>query len=139
MVFVSVESKTAKNTPTKTNKQTIKWLSVCFVIKQGIFPLLGWHIQHDDDYDIYRIKRKVQLAQISHLMLHMHKHSIDNTHLNNFNWAGWQLMREYFPSNSSCSNNIKYITLFQAFYTSVFCILQVIKHWRCIQKAWERG
>jgi len=27
----------------------------------------------------------------SHLMLHMHKHSTDNTHLNNFNWAGRQL------------------------------------------------
>ena len=24
-------------------------------------------------------------------MLHMYKHSIDNTHLNNFNWAGRQL------------------------------------------------
>jgi len=24
-------------------------------------------------------------------MLHMHKHSIDNTRLNNFNWAGRQL------------------------------------------------
>ena len=27
----------------------------------------------------------------SHLMVHMHKYSIDNTHLNNFNWARRQL------------------------------------------------
>ena len=31
------------------------------------------------------------IKYISHLMLHMHMHFIDNKHLNNINWAGWQL------------------------------------------------